>query len=196
MSDAKFALRGDVAATSSSGFTIQVRDEPVVDGGSSDPLLPYARVYSLGESLVLTFRHGVLSFQGNRLLASLLLESVGPSGVNIRSLLILGDTAYVVVGPHIVALSIPTLEVIWSTPADDAQCFGIHPGPDERSLISHGELEIARLSLSGEILWRTAGADIFTGSIEFSPHVVKVRDFKDDLYLIDMETGSCTGGPT
>jgi outer membrane protein assembly factor BamB len=183
---------------SAAGFTVVVSDEPVVEVGAHDVLPPYARVISLGESrtLSLRFRHGVRSLRGDQLVNSLLLESAGPSGVHNRSLLIVGDTCYVAVGPDIVALSTPTLEVVWSRRVDDAQCFGIHPGPDGNSLISHGELEIARVSLSGEILWQTGGADVFAGPLNVSSKQVTVRDFNGAVYRIDMETGQSTGGPS
>jgi hypothetical protein len=185
-----------VAGRSAAGFTVEVRDEPVADVAAHDVLPQYSRVFSLGEPFALKFRHGVLSLRGDHLVSSLLLESAGPSGVHRRSLLIVGDTCYVAVGPDVVALSIPTLEVMWSRRVDDAQCFGIHPVPEGNSLISHGELEIARLSLSGDILWHTGGADVFTGPVDVSSKEVTVRDFNDAVYLIDMETGQCRGGPS
>lgn len=45
-----------------------------------------------------------------------------------------------------------------------ATCLGVYFEGRTGALISHGELEIARFSAEGAILWRRPGADIFTGA--------------------------------
>jgi hypothetical protein len=57
-------------------------------------------------------------------------------------------------------------------------------------LISHGELEIARISLSGEAAWSFGGAEIFSEGFKLhSDHVVAV-DFKRMVYRLEIETGA------
>jgi hypothetical protein len=93
------------------------------------------------------------------------------------------------VRPYVVSLTLPNLEVLWSTEVDPATCFGIHPTVDGLALISHGELEIARVALSGEVLWSAGGADIFSEGLTVTDTEVHVGDFNHDRYVFDVETG-------
>ena len=72
---------------------------------------------------------------------------------------------------------------------DSATCFGIHPTFDGRALISHGELEVSRVTMSGEILWRVGGADIFSEGLSVTKTEVHVEDLNHDRYVFDIETG-------
>lgn len=56
---------------------------------------------------------------------------------------------------------------------DAATCFGVYYLPEHACLISHGELEIARLSLSGEIVWSAGGKDIFSEGFRLSREYVE-----------------------
>jgi hypothetical protein len=44
-------------------------------------------------------------------------------------------------------------------------------------LISHGELEIARLAEDGSILWQTSGTDIFSEAFALRPEFIEAVDF-------------------
>jgi hypothetical protein len=50
--------------------------------------------------------------------------------------------------------------LIWKTQADQATCFEIFKFKD--SYVVHGEMEISRIDLNGNIMWQNSGADIFT----------------------------------
>ena len=125
----------------------------------------------------------------------LLCSAGGASGVHARSLCILRDRCFVAVGPYVASLSLPTLEVLWSTQVDSATCFGVHPTVDGTSLISHGELEVSRLTLAGEILWTAGGADVFSESMVVTKTEVHIQDFNRDSYVFDVETGERLQGP-
>jgi hypothetical protein len=138
-------------------------------------------------------RHGVLC-TAEGLNESLLLSTAGgATGVHEHSLLLVEDACLVAVGPHMVCLSLPHLELQWSREADDATCFGIHLAPDGRSLISHGEMTIARISLAGDSIWRVGGADIFTGDFSVHASFVRAEDFYGTVYRFDLETGRALG---
>jgi hypothetical protein len=190
------AMAEQVIRKAAGDITLEVRDEPVVEYGVVDRLPQYPRVHNMGEPRLLTSRHAVLSFRGDQLLSSLLLgSSGGPSGVHDRSILVLNNNCFAAVGPKIVALSIPDLDVIWECDVDEATCFGVYAAPDGAALISHGELDIARVTLSGAVVWRNGGADVFTGPFLISTTTVEVCDCNNDRYLFDLETGDCYGGP-
>jgi hypothetical protein len=59
-------------------------------------------------------------------------------------------------------------------------------------LISHGELEISRVSLAGEVAWSFAGADIFSEGFALQPDSIEAVDFNRTVYRMDIVTGAST----
>lgn len=96
---------------------------------------------------------------------------------------------FIAVGLFIAALDVPSLELKWVTQTDDAACFGVYHAVKHNCLLSHGELVIARVAYDGEIVWQTAGDDIFTNGFELQDDVVRVVDFEGREYVIDIGTG-------
>ncbi len=56
-------------------------------------------------------------------------------------------------------------------------------------MISHGEVEIAKLDFNGKILWTVGGKDIFTGNLRLDEKYIYVTDFNNELYRIEIGTG-------
>lgn len=170
---------------------LEMRDEAAYGLDAIAPSFPYAREHRFQPECRPSSCHGLICSSGPELPASVLLCSAGgTSGVHERSLCVLEDRCFVAVGPYIVSLSLPGLEVLWATEVDSATCFGIHPTVDGQALISHGELEVARVALSGEILWAAGGADILSEGLSITETEVRVEDFNHDRYVFDVETGS------
>jgi hypothetical protein len=119
-----------------------------------------------------TARHrvtGLLFDRGTIVVASrVLLAGGGASGVHARSAFVREDACFVAVGPFVCALEVPSLRLLWHARADTATCFGVYDSPTYANIISHGEIEIACLSYSGQVLWSTSGRDIFSGSFRAS----------------------------
>ena len=135
-------------------------------------------------------RHRVLVRQGDSVLASrVLLAGGGASGVHAHSAFVRGDTCFVAGGPFVCALELPTLRLLWHIRADSATCFGVYDAPGYASIISHGELEIARLSYSGQLLWSGSGRDIFSEGFELHEHHAEAIDFSGTHYRFDLEAG-------
>jgi len=107
-----------------------------------------------------------------------------------HSALEIDDKLYLAVGDSVVCLSLEfPHQPLWSVQADMATCFGIHWAEHQRALISHGELEISRLSTDGSIIWRTSGADIFSESVRLLTDYVEAIDFNKSVYRLDYVTG-------
>jgi hypothetical protein len=61
--------------------------------------------------------------------------------------------------------------------------------PQSDCLISHGECDIACLTLSGEIKWTATGKDIFSEGFSISDDHIEVTDFNHEKYRIDLADG-------
>ncbi|HEU5439028.1 MAG TPA: PQQ-binding-like beta-propeller repeat protein [Ktedonobacterales bacterium] len=119
---------------------------------------------------------------------SLTLTSTG-GGTTIHSsgALCLGLRVVVAIGPYVVALDAGTGELAWQRQCDPATCFAVFRAPGSDGLITHGELQIARLSADGELTWTYQGKDIFTGPFEVVPEGILATDFTGDVYALDLD---------
>lgn len=107
-----------------------------------------------------------------------------------HSAVALDDRLYLAVGNSIACLSLESpFRLIWSTRVDAATCFGIYWDKHRAALISHGELEIARLSPHGELIWQASGADIFSEGFRLLPDYIEAVDFNRTIYQFDYASG-------
>jgi hypothetical protein len=119
----------------------------------------------------------------------LLTSGGGASGVHPHSAVCVGPRCYVAVGDSVCALSVPELDLLWATLVDSATCFGVYHVPGHGCLISHGELEIARVDFAGRVVWQTSGRDIFSEGIAIHGDFIDATDWDKTTYRIDIETG-------
>jgi hypothetical protein len=173
-----------------SAYTIEVFDDRTgYDPRSADNVSSYDRAYPLSDYISST--HGIRVMTETRQIASAVLcAGGGASGVHECSALIHENSLLIAVGPFVVRLSIPSLDLLWSVETDDATCFGVHRISDSSDFISHGELSISRVTEDGQVLWSQSGADIFTGDLTVTPHEVRVADFDSKCYSFDLVTGA------
>ncbi|MDX2109824.1 MAG: hypothetical protein SFY80_06225 [Verrucomicrobiota bacterium] len=156
---------------------------------STDNAIRCDRAYSLSDGISST-THGIRVTADGRPIASVvLLAGGGASGIHDNSAFVRADALFVAVGPFVVRLAIPSLDLLWSVETDEATCFGIHPIPESTDFISHGELSIARVTDDGCIIWSGSGADIFTGELTVLSHEVRVADFEGRCYTFALITG-------
>jgi hypothetical protein len=173
-------------------YKLELLDEATYTRASADNVRSYGREHVFGDPTLTTSRHGVVVRAGGRADHScMLLASGGTTGVHERSALVVGDRCFVAVGDTLCALALPSLELLWARKVDTATCFGVYYIPGHNCLVSHGEFEITRLSLDGQVAWSAAGADIFTEGFELHPGYVEAVDFNRFAYHIDLVTGQC-----
>ena len=165
---------------------ISIVDEQTYSLRSADNVTRYEREIVLAEYRPCTF-YGIAL---NGLPQVLVAADRGATSVNTHSVVVIENRLCLAIGNHVIALSLPKLETLWAKAVDWATCFGIHVCRARNILISHGELEIARLTEDGEIVWRSSGADIFTGHFELRPEWIEARDWNDQLYRFEYETGA------
>jgi hypothetical protein len=165
---------------------IELVNEPAYTFGSTDNVRRYGFSKHLDNKCGPTSVHGVL-LNGEPL--AVFGDSGGCSGVHAHSAVVLGDLLFFAVGRHVVCLRPAPFEYRWALQTDFATCFGVHYDEAHHALVSHGELEIARFTEEGSLLWSASGADIFTEGFALGPQFIEVRDFEDRNYSFNYADG-------
>ena len=164
---------------------VTIVDEPTYSFGSADNLRTYDTETRL-DSENLTSVHGV-RIDGKW--SSVFGASGGRSTVHQHSAIEVDGRLYLAVGDQVVCLNLMTGLKQWSRRVDPATCFGIYWDSPHEALISHGELQISRLSLTGDEIWSAGGADIFSEGFRCLRNGIQVVDFNRSVYLFDYQTG-------
>ena len=171
-------------------FEVIVENDSTFTPGAADNLRTYEHVHQLEPDSFTSSRHAVTVRNSNGQVATcLLMAGGGATDVHDNAGLVLGSHCLVAIGSCVASLDIPSLHLNWVAAVDQATCFGIYHAPQHNCLISHGELEIARLSHQGEIIWKASGADIFTKGFTLQAHTVEAVDFNGRTYVFDIRTG-------
>lgn len=170
---------------------IEIRVDPTYSPGSVDNLRTYNREVSLGApGEQLGSRYGVtVATDGQEIASCIVLGAGGSTTVHERTAVVSGGRLFLAIGNHVCAFKLPSLEHEWDLETDAATCFGVVAVAGQDALISHGELEIMRLSLDGAVVWRQAGRDIFTGELTIDTTGVQVTDWNGDRYRYNVATG-------
>ncbi|MEO0479361.1 MAG: hypothetical protein AAF196_07770 [Planctomycetota bacterium] len=163
---------------------VQLSDEECYTPGSADNARSYDREhFAAGNE-----RQAVVGVRCASQSAVLLSPGIRRE-VDERSVAYVRDSIFVACGSFVFALSLPDLELRWFCSVDVASCFGLHLCGDEPFLISHGEVDITRLTLEGRVVWSACGRDIFTGAFEVRGDHIRAVDFNGDAYVVDLATG-------
>ena len=173
-------------------------DEFELQIGFCDPYSPnswevshYDLTYRLGDqSQRYSSVHSVITITDAQVQQSCIVYATGgATGVHEHSAIVHKDQLILAVGPFLCCLGIPSLELCWYQEVDAATCFGVYYSANRNCFISHGELEITRVELDGEIKWKSGGADILTNGFELFKEHVEVVDWNNWRYFIDLDTG-------
>lgn len=162
---------------------LTILNEPTYSFRSVDNLRRYDTEVILGEERGSV--HGVRARTWSAVFAS----GGGRSEVHEHSAVEVNGRLYLAVGNHVICLDIFTGVVEWSLCVDWATCFGVYWDVSHEALISHGELQISRLSLEGAKIWAATGEDIFTQGFRCLQNGIEVIDFNGRGYLFDYVTG-------
>jgi hypothetical protein len=173
----------------SGNYTIElIRDENYSEK-SNDNLISYDKIHFEESDYVLPTKIGLKTYENDEIISSAIIGSVGGgTGIHKNSQIIENDRIIVCCSDSVFCLSIPDLNLIWKTEADQASCFEIYKFKE--SYIIHGEMEISRLNFNGEIMWQKSGADIFTtekgtDDFEITDSYIKATDWENRTYKFD-----------
>jgi hypothetical protein len=172
-------------------WSVEVCNETTYEVDSKDSNFNYSKQYNTDEEYRPTSMHGIKVFKEGELFNScIVVASGGCTGVSETSSVIDGDQLLMCCSDSIFCLSLPDLQLNWSTRLDTATCFQIFKLDDD--YLVHGEIEISRIDQKGAIKWKFGGADIFVsidGEEEFKlgeDHIL-LTDFSKTKYKIDFD---------
>jgi outer membrane protein assembly factor BamB len=172
-------------------YRIDISSDPAYFKGSADNLTQYDFVYFDHSKYDLPSVYGIKCFQGDKLLRSAAIGSIGGgTRVHENSVIVEDNRIIICCADTIFCLSIPELSLIWQTKADTATCFEVFK--IDNNYIVHGEVEITKLDKNGKIIWQNNGADIFTtvnGKDDFiitDKHII-ATDWENRKYKFDFD---------
>jgi hypothetical protein len=165
---------------------VELVNETAYSFGSVDNVRAYPFAKNLATQSGPNSIHGVLL---NGEPVAVLGRDGGCSGVHEHSAVYAGGLLHVAVGNCIACMQLNPFAFKWAAQADTATCFGVYFEERRRAIISHGELEIARLSEQGEILWSVSGADIFSEGFSLLQECIEAVDFNGRVYHFSYESG-------
>jgi outer membrane protein assembly factor BamB len=166
--------------------SVTLVDEFAYCFGQADKLCSYAQEVDIDSHGGPISMHGLIL---NDVPLVLFSACGGPSTVHANSATIVDDRVYLAVGDSMVCYDLRERETMWTTRVDRATCFGVHYESVRHALISHGELEIARIGLDGRVLWHSSGADVFSEGLSLEGDAVVVTDFEGRRYRFSYDTG-------
>lgn len=138
---------------------IAIIDEPTYSFNSTDNAHSYKHELLVTDGSI-TSIHGVKRNGENILVIG---AGGGCTAIHEHSATAVDDRLYIAVGDQVACLSLEhPYQILWTAKVDTATCFGIYWANQHRVLLSHGELEITRLSIDGDIVWQVSGAEIFS----------------------------------
>jgi hypothetical protein len=183
--------RLDAFTLGDAALEVELWRDPAYASGSA------GNVHRYGREIVIGGHQGQATgvevrVDGRPAASAVLLCDAGCPGVSFTDAVLRGDTLYVGVRDHAAALWLPSLEVRWMTPVDDACLFGFVETGDD-ALLLHGELWITRLGPDGRIQWQQGGEDIFTGGCWMEDGVVVAADWSGTEYRWRLSDGEALG---
>ena len=120
--------------------------------------------------------------------SAIICETGGLTSIESKSVLLAGEDLLICAGKMLYCLNLPSLGLKWKTQVDGAVCFSVHTFSD--GLLTHGELQLTKLSLDGWRQWEFSARDIFVTNdqekeLRFEQGLVVVRDWSGYTYFLD-----------
>ena len=160
---------------------------------SADSLSCYDAVYGEDSKYRPDTRYEIFIVSDEDILSRKILIKAGGGSTTIHktSFVVEPDKIVICCADKIFCLSLPDLNLLWDTKADDATCFEVFNY--ESDYIIHGELQISRLNKNGDIVWQQSGAEIFTtiSSAEtdftITDNYILATDWENRKYKFDFD---------
>lgn len=170
-------------------YQIDIFHDRTFKKGSADNINVYDFEHIDDSEYIYPTMFGIKVYEEEKLLKSAIIGSIGGGTTNHKKATIFENNRFLICcSDTIFCLSIPELEIIWKTQADQSTCFEIFKYLDD--YIVHGEMEISRINNRGEIIWQKSGSDIFTtidgiNDFELTEELIIAKDFENRIYKFD-----------
>jgi len=189
-------LKEEALRINNEQFEIEIIDESLYSFSSTDNIRKYSKEYILEESYSNSPRFGIVVKNAAGLESScfVLGNSSGVKPHN-NSAVIVDVNLFISIGKSVLCFEIPSLTLQWQRQVDPVTTFSVYVSPDKKGVISHGEIEITKVSFDGEILWSISGKDIFTEGFTIIRDYIEVIDFNHEKYNILISNGKISLQP-
>lgn len=132
----------------------------------------------------------ILDELSDTVISCLIQADGGATAVSPEQVIIENDIIFLCCGRNIFAVTLPNLLLLWKLKADEITCFRIFN--IEEDLLVHGEMEVSRISKSGNIIWQFGGRDIFvsiegTDECVILPSHIELTDFDGYKYSLSYD---------
>lgn len=184
-------------------YQIEVINDINYTINSADNLKVYDKVFFQGKSIEDKFyptsKCGIIIKEsGSKIASAIICESGGTTAITEKSFLIEDDKIWICVTNKVYCLEIPSLDLIWRKEIDFITNFSIHKV--EEDFIIHGELDIKRITKSGETIWSFGGRNIWVNpesKTEFNieNNQIHLFDFESNEYILDFNGETILDNP-
>jgi len=110
-------------------------------------------------------------------------------GITEHSVILRDGSCVVAVGSYVASVSLPDLQLDWSTIVDEFKCEEIHAIANGKNIITRGSNRIACLTYRGELIWEIKGGYQFSNGFQIRDDCLKVVDWADVPRWFDISTG-------
>lgn len=169
-------------------FTVDIINDSTFNRASTDNVFTYDKIYIDGNEQP-TSKHGIRVFKDGQVISSAIVCGAGgTTGIFRNSFVVTGNILLVCCGHNLFSLKLPELTLNWKKQFDLITCFAIYPYKGD--FIVHGELEVNRIDLNGNVKWSFSALDIFVTqdgneAIKFMDDNIELRDWENNKYMIN-----------
>ena len=171
-------------------YKVSLIDEPAYGNHSMDNARLYRSELCRHGAYQHCCAHGVIvgDIESPRT-STIILGTGGVTGVHENSIAHTQNICFIAAGDSVFALEVPSLKILWCKQVDLSTCFGVFWVEKQGCLITWGEIFVCRLSMDGNKVWETSGADIFTQGFGMAGDTIEMIDFNNDKYRINIHNG-------
>jgi hypothetical protein len=170
-------------------YRVYIADEPGFRPGSADNPFKYERVYYDDGKYQPTSKHGIkVTRDGRSITSAIICETGGATGIHDNAFMVSGDNLVICCSDTVYSLKLPELTINWKKEFDSATCYSVYPFKDD--FIIHGELEIKRVDMNGNVKWNFSAGDIFatqdgTEAMKIVGDRIEITDWNGNKYTLN-----------
>jgi|TARA_R100000541_G_C1862742_1_gene79517 hypothetical protein len=171
-------------------YKLIINNETNYDSNSLELFADYDKNFLTESEYLLSTIFGLKIFEKETQISSAIIGSEGgASGLSENSQIIETDRILICCSDSVYCLNLPSLDLNWKIKPDEITSFRIFK--IDGGYIIHGEIQITRININGEILWKQGGADIFVNpdgedELEITEEYIKAVDWENRVYKWDL----------